>query len=77
MKYLKLFEEFDAYNEFGLTDPTNIKIAVAELKRKGIKFDASQSPEMTFFIFSSSADLDRATAAVEKVIDKTKEDEWE
>jgi hypothetical protein len=77
MKYVKLFEEFDAYNEFGLSDPTNIKIAMAELKRKGIKFDASQSPEMTFFVFKSSTDLSRATIAVEKVIDKTKENEWE
>lgn len=77
MKYVKLFEDFDAYNEFALTDPTNVKIAAAELKRKGIKFEATQSTEMTFFIFDSSADLDRATTAVEKVIDKSKEDEWE
>ena len=77
MKYLKLFEEFEAYNEFNLSDPTNVKIAMAELKRNKISFDSTQGGGFTFFVFKNSKDLDNAIKAVEKVIDKSKEDEWQ
>jgi hypothetical protein len=76
MKHIKLFEEFEAYNEFGLSDPHNVELAKKELKKKGIKFEYSEGGGFTFFVFNSSTDLDKGVDAIEKVIDKSLEDEW-
>lgn len=77
MKHIKLFEEFEAYNEFELADPSNVKIATEELTKKKIKFDTTEASGITFFVFKSNADLERATIAIENLIDKSLEEEWE
>jgi hypothetical protein len=78
MKHLKLFEEFEAYNEFGLQDKENIRKAKSALRAANLEYDhaASTPGGLTFFVFKDKATLDKAASAVEKVIDKSKEDEW-
>lgn len=77
MKHVKLYEEFEAYNEFEIDDPNNVAVAKRVLDQHKIEYDITDSKETTFFIFSTSEDLEKATELVSEVIDKTKESEWE
>jgi len=85
MKHVKLFEqylrendsEFEAYNEFGLEDPDNITKAQKALSLAKIEFDLTSGGGITYFIFNNAETLQKAVEAVEKVIDKKKEQEWE
>jgi hypothetical protein len=77
MRYVKLFEEFEAYNEFGLEDSHNIEKAKSSLKTADIQFSLTSGGGITFFVFNNADDLEVATSIVSKVIDKTKEPEWE
>lgn len=76
MKHLKLFEEFEAYNEFGLEDKENINKAHAKLKELKLEYHATEGGGITFFVFENPKDLQVASDEVAKVIDKTKEQEW-
>lgn len=77
LKYLKLFEEHISYEEFGLSDEENIARAHKALKDANIEYENSaENHGFTFFIFSDKSTLEKGIEAVEKVIDKTKEDEW-
>lgn len=85
MKHIKLFEQFisesdsdfEAYNEFGLEDADNIEKAEKALSSANIKFDLTSGGGITYFIFKNAETLQKAVEAVEKVIDKKKEQEWE
>lgn len=85
MKHIRIFEDFanpsdekfEAYNEFGLEDAENVKLAQDALSNANIACDISSGGGITFFVFQNSEDLEAATSLVDKVIDKTKEEEWE
>ena len=80
--HVKLFEQFvseraDGNLEFGLMDSTNAKKAEEAIKKAGLEADKSSGGGITYFNFSTKKELNAAIKAVEKVIDKSKEDgEW-
>lgn len=80
MKLAELFEHArapDTNREFGFHNAGNVIKTKVALSDAGIKFNITKGGGITYFMFDSAASTKKAMAVVKKVIDKSKESEWD